>query len=388
MGSDPGYYREQSLGLSLDEAEKAWLGSHPVLRVGIDPNWAPIEFVDADGAAQGIAVAYVQRLQKLLGIRLETITLPSWSEALTQLAEGRVDLLPALDVSRKDRGDLRLTEPYVSFPAVIFSAAEVTYLGNLDALQDKLVAVVKSDIVADWIRQARPALRLLPVANTHEALQRVAKGEAFAFVGNLVTTSYYIGQTGLTQIRVAGETPFTYRLAMGVRQDQPMLARLLQKGLDGIPASERDAVTQAWLSIRYSHDMDLGLLWRVLAGSGLVAAAIVAWNRRLAVEVGRRRQAEAALREAKEAAEQANRAKTEFLAGISHELRTPLNLLLGFAALLQDTERDERGRHWLRSLRSAGETLAALIDDLLDLSRIETGYLRVMPVATELRAEL
>jgi two-component system sensor histidine kinase EvgS len=388
MGSEPDYFRQQGSGPPLDEAEKAWLAAHPVLRVGIDPNWAPIEFVDANGAAQGIANAYMQRIEQLLGIRVETVALPSWSEGLTLLAEGRVDLLPALDFSRKDRGNWQLTEAYVSFPAVIFSAAEVAYLGDLDALQDKLVAVVDGDIVADWIRQTRPGQRLLPVANTREALQRVARGEAFAFVGNLVTTSYYIGQTGLTQIRVAGETPFTYRLAMGVRPDQPILSRLLQKGLDSIPVSEREAIRQAWLSVRYSHDIDYGLLWRVLAGIALVAIAIVAWNRRLAREVERRRQAEAASHQAKEAAERANRAKSEFLAGISHELRTPLNLLLGYATLLEDTEREERARQWLQSLRSAGRTLAALIDDLLDLGRVESGHLRVMPQATDLRQEL
>ena len=124
------------------------------------------------------------------------------------------------------------------------------------------------------------------------------------------------------------------------------------------------------------------------AGGGLAAIVILAWNRRLAREIGPRHAAEAALREAKEAAEQSNRAKTEFLANISHELRTPLNLLLGFANLLQDTERDERGRHWLQSLRSAGRTLATLIDDLLDLSRIESGHLCLRPVATNLRSEL
>jgi len=70
----------------------------------------------------------------------------------------------------------------------------------------------------------------------------VTRGEAFAFVGNLATTSDYIGAAGLTDIKVLGETPFVYRLGMAVQRDAPVLRAILQKDLDAIPRHDRDAI--------------------------------------------------------------------------------------------------------------------------------------------------
>ncbi|MBT9596062.1 MAG: PAS domain S-box protein [Vitreoscilla sp.] len=100
------------------------------------------------------------------------------------------------------------------------------------------------------------------------------------------------------------------------------------------------------------------------------------------------RLAAAAAREARIAAEAASQAKTDFLARMSHELRTPLNAMLGFAQLLGDDPREplsERQRHHLELTREAGWHLLALIDDVLDVSRIEAGRLEINLGAVPLR---
>jgi PAS domain S-box-containing protein len=79
------------------------------------------------------------------------------------------------------------------------------------------------------------------------------------------------------------------------------------------------------------------------------------------------------LKLAKESAEMANIAKSEFLANMSHEIRTPMNAILGFSNLLQDLITDNRAKSYLNSITSSGETLMALINDILDLSKIEAG---------------
>ncbi|MCP5047284.1 MAG: response regulator [bacterium] len=83
----------------------------------------------------------------------------------------------------------------------------------------------------------------------------------------------------------------------------------------------------------------------------------------------------------KEAAEAANQAKSEFLANMSHEIRTPMNSILGFSELLEDKIHDKRQKGYLASIRSSGNVLMGLINDILDLSRIEAGRLELQYTA-------
>jgi len=101
-------------------------------------------------------------------------------------------------------------------------------------------------------------------------------------------------------------------------------------------------------------------------------------------DITAQKEAELQLREAKDAAEAANRAKTEFLASMSHELRTPLNGVLGYAQLLKRSGLTESQRDAVSIIQQCGEHLLNLINDLLDLSRIEAGKLEITPREFEL----
>ncbi|WP_434623881.1 PAS domain S-box protein [Azospirillum sp. B2RO_4] len=105
-------------------------------------------------------------------------------------------------------------------------------------------------------------------------------------------------------------------------------------------------------------------------------------------DVTAQREIEASLRRAKEAADQANRAKGEFLATMSHEIRTPMNGVLGALALVEGPNLDDDQRQLLEVANRSGNALLQIIDDILDLSKLEAGKAEVEPVDFELRAVL
>ena len=98
------------------------------------------------------------------------------------------------------------------------------------------------------------------------------------------------------------------------------------------------------------------------------------------IQVGRvleRKRAAEALRIARDAAEAANRTKSEFLANMSHEIRTPMNAILGFTEILSELITDPLQKEYLSSVQSSGKSLLSLINDILDLSKVEAGKLEL-----------
>lgn len=114
-----------------------------------------------------------------------------------------------------------------------------------------------------------------------------------------------------------------------------------------------------------------------------VTSLVFVWH--LGLSMLQNRRATRDLAHAKVQAETAARAKSEFLANISHEIRTPMNGVIGMAELLREADLGPREREYVEVIQSSGDALLAVINDVLDVSKVEAGHLELHPAPTNLR---
>jgi len=248
---------------------------------------------------------------------------------------------------------------------------------------------VGRDYSAYHLLKARsPAIDFVLVDNTRAALEAIAAGRAVAAVDILPVLHQQIEGFPPGRAKLVGVTDVQFPLQVMVSRQQAALIPLINRTIAAITPEERAAIQNKWLLRQVVTAPDYALLWQVLVMSLLILATILYWNHRLRREVRRRKQAETQLLHAKESVDKANRAKGDFLANMSHEIRTPLNAVIGLTRLSLESEPAPALREYLGKIDVSARTLLALINDVVDLSRIEVDKLHPRQEPLELAAVL
>ena len=285
--------------VTLSPEEAIWLQKNRSFTLGVDPAWAPFEFIDDDGRYSGIAAGYIEEVSKRLDIGLTPRQGQTWAEVLELARRGEIDVLPAVTRTPSREKFLHFTKPYVTFPMVIATRKDAPFVDGVAGLAGKKVGVVKGYVSEEIIGRDYRDVSLVAFVTLGEGLQAVERGDIDAFIDNLATITYEIESRNLDALKIAAPTEYAFELAMAVREDLPQLAAILDKTLDTISDRERAAIKNAWIAVRVNLGTSLRtiLLYAVpiLVVVVFVGIAFYMWNRRLGQEVKERKQAEAQL---------------------------------------------------------------------------------------------
>lgn len=280
---------------SPTKEERDWLREHPVIRVAQDPGWPPIEFADEKGNPLGISNDYLHILEQRLGIKFILSRGLSWQQAYARLKRWELDMTTSVTTTPEREKFWAFTKPYMRIPIVILTHSDVTYVGNMRQLSGKKVAMVDGYAVCDWLPRDFPDIKLVKVKTTKDGIDLLQAREVFAFVDNMLVIGYYLAQLKMSNLKIAGETPYVNAQSMAVRRDWLPLVEILQKAIDSISEEERHKIYNKWVPIQYDHGFDYKLLFQLLAGFGVILAVLLAWNRRLSREIRLRKKTEARL---------------------------------------------------------------------------------------------
>ena len=361
------------------QEERQYIKDNPVIEIGVDPNFVPFEFIDTDDIYKGIANDFLLVIEERTGIKFVVRKGLSWSEAYELAVEGELDMLPSVSkTSDRDKYFL-FSDPYYRFQRVIVMPENDTNVQNYRDLFGETVAVQMNSSHHSYL-QDYPEIDVSAYVSVEDALEALSSGEEQYFLGNLAATNYISREMGITHLKyVSVDNGLATNLHFAVSKDNPVLLSIINKSLDSMTEEERLLIFNKWINVDYGRDYSnvfraIGLSTFLIL---IIAAVSFFWNIRLRSEIRRRIETEKALKKAKSQAEEATHVKSSFIARMSHEIRTPLNAITGLSYLVLNTDLTDRQRSHMEKLRNASETMMSIINDILDISKIEAGKIEL-----------
>ena len=415
LGLSMKYYPKTILARALSRSEKEWLKTHQTLRIGYFENYMPYSGKDANGQVTGVVKDLIPEILSSLGVKKLKVTYSgykSYDTMIADMAVGRIDA--AFPVG----GGLYFSEKnglYQSVPVTAMSA-ELAYKGAYTDKTTKHFAVNQNNRMQYYyVLRYYPKAKVTLFPSIEACLDAVLSGKVTCTTLNGLRAANLLKNKKYKDLSLH-QLPKNDDRCFGVEMGNEGLLKLLNRGLNVIGSDFAQNQSHHYMQALYSYSLKdvifehLGLFGSALAAVAVVIIALLIrdirrtkrqmaekeaagvrlseTNRQLVEHtktIETQRQHESELREqlekkqneltdALQMTQTANRSKTIFLNNMSHDIRTPMNAIIGFTGLAANHIDDtERVKDCLSTIKQSSEHLLALINDILDLSRIESG---------------
>jgi polar amino acid transport system substrate-binding protein/two-component system sensor histidine kinase EvgS len=370
--------------LQLTKKEQEWIDKHPVLKYS-EINWEPMSIIEHNKMI-GIMGEYIKIISKKTGIKFQFVPSKSWNEVLEKFKNKKIDMIPGIGDSDYEAKLGLTSKTYAEFPFVLVTKTNESFINNIDELANtnKIIAVPKYYTSYNYLKENKPNIKIVATKNIFEALELVKNSKAYAFLGHMAIAMHYIGNYYPSTLHISGKVNYYFKHKVLLQKDDKTFLDVVNKVLNSITEEEHLHIKNKWIHVQVKEAKDYTVMYQIAFILLLIIFGTFYWNRKLTKEIQERKELEKKLLKAKRVADAANKSKSEFLANMSHEIRTPMNAIVGFTELLNEQLEEPRLKAYVKTIQNASNTLLTLINDILDLSKIEAGKLKIKKTPTNL----
>jgi signal transduction histidine kinase/CheY-like chemotaxis protein len=386
-------YYKNALYAKFTEAEKAYLTTRgengsPVKLIAESDNY-PASFYNAkEKEWQGIGIDVLDKICELTGLRYEVTsgTDSVWVDNLAALERGDAAMVTELLKSSEREGRFLWTDtPYADDYFALLSLIDTPDISVNQVVYSR-IGVVKGSAYENFFNKWFPDHgNLVQCVNNSDALRKIKNGEIDLLMASrnmLLSTSNYMEDPGF-KINLAFS--FNYGSYLGFNKDEALLQSIVSKAQVYVNTA---TIAERWKERIFDYSGTIARQQAVfLMGFSIMLIAIIAL---LTVIVSRRkrvnivlertvRERTAALEVQTKAAEDAAKAKSDFLSNMSHEIRTPLNAIIGMTEIAARAADISQMRSCNARIKDASGYLLGLVTDILDMSKIEAGKMELYP---------
>lgn len=385
--------KEEKKSISFTKEEIDWIKANPKIKIAGDAFWPPYSFYDEKGDYIGIVPDLVNEVFKNSGLNLEYIKTNSWSETIDLIKNKKIDLIDAISYSSSRGQYLNFSNKYIGAEIVIIANnKEDNYINSFNNITDKEIGTVKGYSVIEEIKYDFPQIKTIKEFDTPlDGLKELSNSQIDYFILDIPSFEFYSKKYSLSNLKIVGPSGYNYKYGFGINKENIVLGSILNKLLDSVPIQKKDEIYRKWIKVDYKLKIDYELIWKILTISIIILSIIFYWNRKLKQEIKAKEKIQKELesernniaslneelKKAKDIAENIAKQKSEFLANMSHEIRTPMNSVIGFTEILDKEIKNPLHKEYLNSIKKGGSSLLRIINDILDLSKIEAGKLEI-----------